>query len=121
MPDDEVREVEVPEVEVAEVAEVEVPEVYQPDPPSAPELAPYEQLQEARSRLNAALGQIDGSDLAIVKAEEQVVLLESEMKTAQVNVAFARQEALGFRQRLHNACDETLAAIRSCKAKYPLG
>ena len=74
----------------------------------------------ARAKLNSALGSIDGSDLAISKAEDQVILLESEMETAQVNVSFARQEALGFRQSLHDACDDTQSAIRLIRAKYPL-
>ena len=131
MPDDEVNEApELPKVpEAAQPAPPDeetsnVNEAGLPDPPElsaqAVVLAPYEQLQGARSRLNAALGSIDGSDLAITKAEEQVVLLESEMKTAQVNVAFARSEALDYRQSLHDACDETLTAIRLLKAKYPL-
>ena len=128
---DEAAEVEVPEVPevdgVDEVAQPAIPAEKTGDPgvkvpglPPMPELAPYEQLQGARSKLNAALGSIDGSDLAITKAEEQVGQLESELETAQVNVAFARQDALGYRQRLHDACGETLAAIRLLKAKYPL-
>ena len=88
--------------------------------PGVAEMAPYEQLQDARAKLNSALGSIDGSDLAISKAEDQVILLEYEMETAQANVAVARQDALGFRQSLHDACDETQSAIRLIRAKYPL-
>ena len=120
-------EVEVPEVAQPAIPDEEIPTVNEeqiPDPPEgsagAVVLAPYEQLQGARARLNAALGSIDGADVAITQAAEQVALLESEMQTAQDNVALARRDALSFRQRLHDACNETLAAIRLLQAKYPL-
>ena len=99
--------------------DVEIPGVNEKQPPAL-ELAPYGQLQDARAKLNSALGSIDGSDLAISKAEDQVILLEYEMETAQANVAVARQDALGFRQSLHDACDDTQSAIRLIRAKYPL-